>query len=216
MSSTPVPNGPSASGSRSRPQARKKQHDDAPYFAPPVSASSKRQAPDRVDGEPRVKRKRVDTSNTAGGSSAGARKGDKGADTDSKSSLIDFTSLSSAALYRYLTHFDIIPMVYPSPLTAEDPPPPSSLQDPSRHGSRGPSPFTIITPANRPKRDPKEQSRRRSSRLLEDDITSRAPILADVDEVHAVLAGLAERHFRDHIVNEIDTLASFMVKTKCE
>lgn len=47
-----------ASGSRSRPQARKKPNDDAAYFGPPTA--SKRQAADRAEGEPRVKRKRVD------------------------------------------------------------------------------------------------------------------------------------------------------------
>lgn len=46
-------------GSRSRPQARKKHNDDAAYFGPPV-AGAKRHAVDKVDGEPRVKRKRVE------------------------------------------------------------------------------------------------------------------------------------------------------------
>jgi hypothetical protein len=52
-------------GSRSRPQARKKVNDDAAYFGPPTGAGVKRHAADKADGEPRVKRKKVDA--TAGG-----------------------------------------------------------------------------------------------------------------------------------------------------
>lgn len=48
-------------GSRSRPQARKKTNDDATYFGPPTGVGMKRQATDKVDGEPRVKRKKVDS-----------------------------------------------------------------------------------------------------------------------------------------------------------
>ena len=51
--------------SRSRTQSRKKVNDDAAYFGPPASSTSvsatKRQAPDKAEGEPRVKRKRVET-----------------------------------------------------------------------------------------------------------------------------------------------------------
>jgi len=48
-------------GSRSRPHARKKTNDDAAYMAPPsASTGTKRQAAEKADGEPRVKRKRVE------------------------------------------------------------------------------------------------------------------------------------------------------------
>ncbi|KAH7926197.1 hypothetical protein BV22DRAFT_1063441 [Leucogyrophana mollusca] len=203
-------NGAAPSGSRSRPQARKKPNDDAAYFGPPA-AGAKRQAADRAEGEPRVKRKRVDVSTNA------ARKAEKlPMDLEDKySQQIEFKNMPTTALYRYLSHFNLIPMIHPSPLSAADPPAPSYLLDPFRYGSRGISPVVMTTPANRPRRDPKEQSRRRSSRLLEES-QGRTPILADVAEVHAVLAEMAERHFLDHMVNEIDTLASFMVKTKCE
>lgn len=60
-------------GSRSRPQARKKVNDDAAYFGPLAGAGVKRHAMDKAEGEPRVKRKRVDA--TAGG--IGRRVGDK-------------------------------------------------------------------------------------------------------------------------------------------
>lgn len=119
-----------------------------------------------------------------------------------------------AVLYRYLTQFDLVPRIHPSPLTAEDPPPPSSLDNPFRQQSRAPSPPPLTTPANRPRRESKDQTRRRSSRLIEEDIQSRTPVLADIDELHGVLAGIAERHFREQpSINgreEVDTLASFM------
>jgi hypothetical protein len=53
-------------GSRSRPQARKKVNDDAAYFGPPTSAGVKRHATDKAEGEPRVKRKKVDTATSVG------------------------------------------------------------------------------------------------------------------------------------------------------
>ena len=51
--------------SRSRTQSWKKVNDDAAYFGPPASSTSvsvtKRQAPDKAEGEPRVKQKQVET-----------------------------------------------------------------------------------------------------------------------------------------------------------
>jgi hypothetical protein len=39
-------------------------------------------------------------------------------------------------------------------------------------------------------------------------------VLADIEEVHSVLAGIVERHFRETLTisgrEEVDTLASFM------
>lgn len=59
----------STTGSRSRPQARRKPNDDASYFGPPggaaVASGTKRQAADKADGEPRGKRKRVDAASIA-------------------------------------------------------------------------------------------------------------------------------------------------------
>lgn len=72
-------NAGSTSGSRSRPQARKKPNDDAAYFG---AAGMKRQAVDRAEGEPRSKRKRVEHG------SAVSRKAEKStADEDYKSSV---------------------------------------------------------------------------------------------------------------------------------
>ncbi|OAX42562.1 hypothetical protein K503DRAFT_682993 [Rhizopogon vinicolor AM-OR11-026] len=193
----------SASGSRSRPQARKKPNDDAAYFG---ATGMKRQAVERAEGEPRSKRKRVDH----GG--AMSRKAEKVTADEHFNSAIDFKLMPIAGLYRYLSHFNLVPPIYPSPLTAADPPSPDSLLDPVRQNPRGLSPFAFPTSGNRPRRDPKDQSRRRSSRLL-DENESRTPIFADVAEFQAVLATIAERHFQNHAVSEIDTLASFMVKT---
>jgi len=117
-------------------------------------------------------------------------------------------------LQRYLIQFNIVPIVYPSPLSPEDPPAPSTLADPHRQFSRPPSP-PALTPANRPRREPREaQNRRRSSRLLEEEIRTRAPILSDKVELHRVLATIVEKHFRETTPisgrEEVDMLASFM------
>lgn len=53
---------PQPSTSRARTQSRKKLNDDAAYFGPSGSAASKRQAIEKAEGEPRTKRKRIDTS----------------------------------------------------------------------------------------------------------------------------------------------------------
>ncbi|KAG6371515.1 hypothetical protein JVT61DRAFT_9219 [Boletus reticuloceps] len=214
MSANGIVSGAVASGSRSRPQARKKPNDDAAYFGPPTA--SKRQAVERAEGEPRVKRKRVEPLRKVGrtGVSADADE-EKSSQGSPGYGQIDFKSLPVATLHRYISHFNLIPIINPSPLSLADPPTPAFLLEPTPHSSRALSPLVIPTPANRPRRDPKDQSRRRSSRLLEDNET-RTPIMSDVAEVHTLLAALAERHFQDYVVNEIDTLASFMVKTKCE
>ncbi|KAJ7102519.1 hypothetical protein B0H15DRAFT_898835 [Mycena belliarum] len=197
----------SATGSRSRPQARKKANDDAAYFGPPSSAAgAKRHAAEKADGEPRTKRKRVDAV------LAPAHRRD---DADARVSLVEFIKMPTPVLYRYLTQFDLVPAVYPSPLLASDPPAPLALESSAaRQASRAPSP-PAATPANRPRRESKEQTtRRRSSRLVEEEAGTRPPILADMDELHGVLAGMAERHFRDLASisgrDEVDTLATFM------
>ncbi|KIM65203.1 hypothetical protein SCLCIDRAFT_14920 [Scleroderma citrinum Foug A] len=198
-------NGAAASGSRSRPQARKKPNDEAAYLGPP-STGAKRQANDRAEGEPRVKRKRIESSST--------RKAGHVAGVNDDKSSVDFNKLPARTLHRYLSHFDLIPLIYPSPLMADRPPAPSILLDPTPQSSRGLSPLATPTPGIRPRRDPKDQSRRRSSRLPEEN-ESRTPILADIAEVHTILASIADKHFQqEHTVDEIDTLASFMVKTK--
>jgi len=209
-------NNTAMAGSRSRPQARKKVNDDAAYFGPPTGAGVKRQAIDKAEGEPRVKRKKVDAA--VGG--VGRKAADKTTIAEGGSlnvSLIEFKGMPIATLYGYIAQFELIPSVIPSPLTADDPPPPPFLQDPMRYGSRAPSPLPTTTPANRPRRESKDHSRRRSSRLA-DDILGRTPLLSDIDEFNGVLADIAEKHFRETVLKEVDTLASFMcaVKAKVE
>ncbi len=58
---------PQTSSSRARTQGRKKINDDAAYLGPSASTAStgtKRLAADKADGEPRTKRKRVETANS--------------------------------------------------------------------------------------------------------------------------------------------------------
>ncbi|RDX51524.1 hypothetical protein K466DRAFT_492642 [Polyporus arcularius HHB13444] len=210
--STPAPTSRRGAGARKRAA----QADDAAYHA---AAGTKRGAPERADGDrDRVKRKRVDAS--AGGVASGADKEDKG-------SLIDFTTLPSDALHRYLACFDLIPELDPSPLSAEDPGQPSSLLRPKSHipphghalrrtSTASPGPGPMPTAANRPRRDP-GASRRRSSRLVEEErIPAPPPLYSDLSEVDGMLATIAERHFREQEVKEVDTLAAFMCAVKAK
>ncbi|KAF5355749.1 hypothetical protein D9756_003960 [Leucocoprinus leucothites] len=218
-----------ATGPRSRTQARKKLNDDAPYMAPPsANAGTKRQAADKADGEPRIKRKRVEAVTATASSN-----GKKDIEEQQRSSMVynsgtpnlqfsnslvspqvEFSKMPISVLYCYMTQYDIVPDIRPSPLSPEDPPSPVSLANPHRPSPRALSPPAQATPANRPRREPKEQNRRRSSRLLEEESRSRTPILADADEIQSVLAGIVEKHFREVPPisgrDEVDTLASFM------
>ncbi|ESK98120.1 hypothetical protein Moror_366 [Moniliophthora roreri MCA 2997] len=202
----------SSQSSRSRANPRKRIHDDASYIGNSGSAST---------GEPRLKRKRVEP--IAVPLEADTRityvclecyyccvkKS-----TDEKAQ-VDFNSLPLSFIHKYLTLYDLIPPIRPLPMTAEDPPIPLSLLDPRAHSRQPSPPAPQVTPANRPKRDlTKEPERRRSSRLLDDPMPTRAPILADVAELNKVLAEICHRHFHENISisgrEEVDTLAAFM------
>ncbi|KAI1790464.1 hypothetical protein LXA43DRAFT_890877 [Ganoderma leucocontextum] len=209
----PAPRAPRGQGGRKRAAAA----DDAAYHA---AAGTKRGAPDRADGDrERVKRKRTDASGAAAvGSSHNA------VDKEEKASLVDFTALPIDALHRYLACFDLIPDVDPSPLSAEDPGPPSSLLKQKSHlpphghvlrrtSTASPGPGGLST-GHRARRDP-GGNRRRSSRLVEEErIPAPPPVYGDIAEVNGVLAGIAERHFREVEVREVDTLAAFMCAVK--
>ncbi|KZT22078.1 hypothetical protein NEOLEDRAFT_1157884 [Neolentinus lepideus HHB14362 ss-1] len=180
-------------------------------MAPPLTGA-KRQAADKADGEPRQKRKRVDAMQGSTANSGAMKRNDKGSEGDTRPSLVDFLSMPTEALHRYLAHYAIIPRIYPSPLSAEDPPTPASLLNPHRQSSsRMGSP-----PAPSSRREP--QNRRRSSRLLEEEAPRRTPILGDGQDIHDVLAALAERHFREHVIAggeaEVTTLSMFMTSAK--
>ncbi|KAI0809076.1 hypothetical protein BC629DRAFT_1086102 [Irpex lacteus] len=227
---------PLTTSSRARPQAsrRKANHaaDDAAYHGVIPSgalAGSKRAAGDKAEGEPRMKRKRLEPTGAAGNGVSSSTAGTLGrklnntneAEKDGKPSMIDFSTLPIDAIHRYLTQFDIVPDIEPMATTAFDPPPPSTLLRHRGHGSNSASPVPQPlppTPANRPRRElSASANRRRSSRLLEDDRAPPvAPVLSDVAEVHRTLAHVVERHFRDHAVKEVDTLASFMCAVKAK
>lgn len=91
----------------------------------------------------------------------------------------------------------------------DDPPAPVTLANPARAIVRETSPGVSMPMNNRSRRE----GRRRSSRLVDDE-NERTAVMADVEEVHTVLAGIAERHFRETLSisgrEEVDTLASFM------
>ncbi|KAI9460200.1 hypothetical protein BJY52DRAFT_1118477 [Lactarius psammicola] len=196
--------------------ARKRPNDLALFSSVPSVPSVKRQATDRVESEQR-KRKRVEPA-VQGPSQLGLRidrPQEKQNEDPPVVSVMDFTTLPMDALHRYLVQYDLIPVVHPSPLTVHDPPPPPSLLEPTtRSSSRGVSPPAVTTPANRPRRESREQTRRRSSRFLEEEVRMRTPVLADVGEVQTVLASIAQRHFESQVVREVDSLASFMCAVK--
>lgn len=136
---------------------------------------------------------------------------------------MDFSQLPTNAIYRYLTHNNLIPHIYPSPLSAYDPLPPSSLLGPVRTMPEHRSPPPQITPANRPRRASRDNTgsaRRRSARLQEDegiDVEGRTPVLADVAGLHGVLAKIAQEDFvGNDVVREADILGMFVHKSTGE
>ncbi|KAF9069651.1 hypothetical protein BDP27DRAFT_1222248 [Rhodocollybia butyracea] len=198
-----------STSNRSRNQNRKKANEDASYIgsAPSNSAGVKRQAVDRVDDASRAKRKKVESIPMMHSKF----------ESENRISMVDFVKMPTLSVLRYLSAYDLVPSIRPLPSSADEPPPPYSLMH-YPHPPRAPSPVPVTTPANRPRRDPnqKDQSRRRSSRLSEEEnFFQRTPVLADTYELHVVLAGLAERHFRETTsINgreEIETLTAFMV-----
>ncbi|KAI0307525.1 hypothetical protein B0F90DRAFT_1807013 [Multifurca ochricompacta] len=199
-----------------RPLPARKRPNDSAWFSNNMTTvtSVKRQATtERVESEPRNKRKRVEpTLQTP--SQLGFRMERPRERQNDEPPVMDFSTLPVEALHRYLAQYDLIPAVHPSPLSVQDPPPPPSLLEPLRTLSRGASPPAVSTPANRPRRESREQSRRRSSRLLEEEARMRTPVLADVAEVQSVLANIAQRHFEGQVVKEVDSLASFMCAIK--
>jgi hypothetical protein len=132
----------------------------------------------------------------------------------------------------YLNKFEIVPPIYPSPASSSMPPPPIHLINPPMYSRRDPSPSPPLTTGgttngNRSRREPGKRdrngdtSRRRSSRLLEEELgwkDMRAPILPDLDDAHQALAVIAYKHFERQTVRETDVITSFLyaVKTKGE
>ncbi|KAK7468450.1 hypothetical protein VKT23_002962 [Stygiomarasmius scandens] len=167
-----------------RSQTRKRvANEDATYIGP----SSVRQA--AIEG---VKRRRLVA--------------EPANDPEPSENSISMLDLSSVQLHRYLDHYDLVPIIYPLPISAENPPPPHSLAN-SHHLPPPPQ----ITPANRPRRDFRDTD---FDPPEGHPFQTRAPILNDVQEVHAVLAGIAQKHFRENLTvsgrDEIDTLVAFI------
>lgn len=131
-------------------------------------------------------------------------------------------------------------MLHPSPISALSPPPPEAILDP-QHGqpTKFPSPIVSgptaadhsaqqqhpLTNPNRPtpqqQFDPPIFSTKNPCRSVDDDGDSAGPssshrtaTLADVADLDVVLARLAEQHFRDEPVHELETLATFIALVK--
>jgi hypothetical protein len=210
---------PISLGSNRRPQARRKQTDDSAYIGPAsAAAAAKRQAAERAEGEPKSKRKKVDSVRVVSGSAGGRR--EPGAKQDGEVTIcmvrtpvilakrgseyvftqVQFNNMTTATLYKYMSYHELVPYVSPSPLSYLDPPPPYRLADPP---SRPPTP----PPANTGTAARRDDSQREA----EGDEDAQAPVLADISEVHGTLASVVERHFREQTGGrEIDVLASFM------
>ncbi|KAF9785901.1 hypothetical protein BJ322DRAFT_1020077 [Thelephora terrestris] len=156
-------------------------------------------------------------------------------------SLVDFTTLPREVVQQYLVQFDITPVLHPSPISAMSPPPPETLLGPQPgRPIRFPSPTATvamledddgqqhhqITNTNvRP--SPQQRQPDRSMFSVkhhcspddEDDVAGsssfhRTVTLADIADLDIVLARLAERHFREGPVHEMDTLATFLALVK--
>lgn len=104
----PASSQPSASTARARPQARRKaniQGDDAAYHGvlPSSSVGTKRAAPEKVDGEPRVKRKRLEpavaSASASIGAAAAARKPVERAHDGERKSLVSLVSARRVVVY---------------------------------------------------------------------------------------------------------------------
>ncbi|KAE9403225.1 hypothetical protein BT96DRAFT_917665 [Gymnopus androsaceus JB14] len=192
---------------RSRNQNRKKANEDASYTGSALtnSAGIKRQGGVLEGESSRAKRKKVEPPPVVH---------TKLPESENRISIADFVNMPSPFIYRYLAAFDLIPSIRPLPNSADEPPPPYSLGPNYRQPSPAPSPVPVTTPANRPRRDQKDQtqSRRRNSRLSEEIPFQRT--VCDVHDLHLVLAGLAEKHFREmgpiNGREEVDTLAAFI------
>ncbi|KAF5382256.1 hypothetical protein D9757_008949 [Collybiopsis confluens] len=184
---------------RSRNQNRKRANEDASYIG--STAGVKRQAQDRVDeAAARAKRKKIE---------AGLP------EVEHRISMVDFIRMPASSIHQYLQTFDLIPSIRPLPSSADEPQPPYTLGPAAHQQTRLASPPPPPQPTastNRPRRDPREMFTRHSTR--HDDFPYRTPILADLYELQAVLASLAEKHFREMAPisgrEEVDALAAFL------
>ncbi|KAG7100101.1 hypothetical protein E1B28_001881 [Marasmius oreades] len=177
----------SANTNRARQNPRKRAHDDASYISTNPNQIHKKQQNQTsgvvsMDSEPRAaKRKRMVTSQTDL----------SGLQQRGGSSLIDFTSFPSPFIHHYLNHFDLVPLIRPIPTSTEHPPPPYTLLNP--HQYQYPYQYQYQNPYQHI--HPPSSRLSRSTASAQIPIPTRTPILADVAELHGVLATLVERHF---------------------
>jgi hypothetical protein len=124
---------------------------------------------------------------------------------------MDFEALPPAVLQRYLHHWGLVPPL--SLITSKTPVLPSALLLHLQNNS----PEATVTPANRPRREPKEIQNRRqfSSHSIEGD---NIAVMADVDGVHQAYAAIAEQHFQHRLaVKEIEVLTNFLlIASRCQ
>lgn len=203
------------------PKGSTRRRDDG-YADSSSSAGRKRAADSYLDSSTSAKRKRDDGNNNG--------------NNVEYSTQVDFIALTSEQLHAYLTKHELVPLIYPSPSSSLNPPPPSHLTDPpawitARDENSPTPPLTStggITLINRPRRDFKlsvsgsTKDRRRSARLLEDESgwrDMRKPVLVDIEEAHQALAVIAERHFdrqslREKAENDMITQFLFACRTQ--
>ncbi|KAG8936914.1 hypothetical protein FRC02_010004 [Tulasnella sp. 418] len=141
---------------------------------------------------------------------------------------VDLNTFPMETLQKYLTHYDLVPRMYPSPTSSYNPPLPSHLLNPPPPPPppihRTPSPhLNSVTPANRPRRDPKSRApngnSRRSSRLAEEEFNRDVyagvkdprgnPILHDLVDAQKTLAQIASNHWEKTSLKEADVIESF-------
>ncbi|KAH7104134.1 hypothetical protein BKA62DRAFT_693656 [Auriculariales sp. MPI-PUGE-AT-0066] len=174
---------------RARPNARKRM-DDSAFIGPSgTKRTADRQQRDRGDVGPdeltRVKRKRLDSATAAANAAANSAFDDDG------SIVLDFTLLPPAALHKYITTCDLLPLIHPGPYSLDPPPPPNTLLTAPRAAS--PS-------APHPTRHQEDA----------DPGGGKDAVLADVANVHDAFAAICQRHWDQQPAKETDTLVHFL------
>jgi len=216
---------PAVGNSRSRNNNRRKADDDSAYIG--ASGLGRKRTATSVAGEgkldvgtDRTKRKRVGASqqqiampnystNTATGPmNLMIRKSDV---NDTRPIYMDFAALPPASLHRYLVTWNLVPPM--DMLSSTVPALPSSIMIAQARAVTPESTTTAVgvTPANRPRREHKDGSKRRSSRLVEDEMTENVAVMADVEASHHAYALIAERHFQQKpAAKEVEVLTNFL------
>lgn len=129
-------------------------------------------------------------------------------------SQMDFAALPPTILHKYLIAWDLVPPM--RLLSSHTPPLPASLMIAHARATSPEPSLTNTTPANRPRRDLKDATKRRSSRLAEEErLQDSIAVMADVQGTHQVFATMAERHFQQRTTasvtaKEVEILTGFL------